>query len=386
MADTTVEVTGSRDSRARGHIIGPLRDLIVIGASAGGVEALSELMQRLPANLPAAIFVVLHLSPQATSHLAEILSFRGPLRATQPRDGEAIQPGHIYVAPPDRHLLLEVGRVRVVRGPKENGFRPAVDPLFRSAALAYGSRVIGVVLTGALDDGSAGLWAIKRYGGMAVVQDPREAKFPSMPASALDYVQVDYCLPIAEIGPLLSRTAGEPAPEMDPTEIAARIPEAEAYLHLMTGGNDATSDKESTEKRRMKTTVDVAATKNSQGGTLSGYVCPECNGPLWEIHEGKLLRFRCRVGHAFSRETMLTLQTEALDQSLWTAYETLCESALLAERFAAESRSRGQDKAVAQLEERARVQRLRAERMRAIIADGDSLAPLDGASDEVAPE
>jgi two-component system chemotaxis response regulator CheB len=329
------------------------------------------------------------------SRLPEILNFQGSLRATHPRDGEAIQSGHVYVAPPDRHLLLDTGCVRVVRGPKENGFRPAVDPLFRSAALAYGPRVIGVVLTGALDDGAAGLWAVKRWGGMAVVQDPREAKFASMPANALEYVQVDYCLPIAEVGSLLSRAAGEPAPEMDLNESATRRTEAAAYLALMTNGvssargketvNNETVDNEITEKRRMKTTVGVAATENSQGGTLSGYVCPECNGPLWEVYEGKLLRFRCRVGHAFSRDAMLAMQSEALDQSLWTAYETLCESALLAERFAAESRGRGQEVLAAQLEERARVQRLRAERMRAIIADGDTLTSTDGPTNEHTP-
>jgi hypothetical protein len=265
----TVEDTRSREARASRQATGQTRDLIVIGASAGGVEALSELIQRLPANLPAAVFVVLHLSPQSVSRLPEILNFQGSLRATHPRDGEAIQSGHVYVAPPDRHLLLDTGCVRVVRGPKENGFRPAVDPLFRSAALAYGPRVIGVVLTGALDDGAAGLWAVKRWGGMAVVQDPREAKFASMPANALEYVQVDYCLPIAEVGSLLSRAAGEPAPEMDLNESATRRTEAAAYLALMTNGvssargketvNNETVDNEITEKRRMKTTVGMAA-------------------------------------------------------------------------------------------------------------------------------
>ena len=191
----------------------PKHDIIVIGASAGGIEALIELFSVLPQDLPAAVFVVCHLSPQSEGVLPAALSRNGNLRAVNATDREQIIPGRVYVAPPDHHLLVEPGFVRVTQGPKENRFRPAIDPLFRSAAYAYGPRVIGVVLTGALDDGTAGLWAIKERGGLAIVQDPDDALFPSMPLSALTNVQVDYRVPLSEIAPLLVRLVSEPAGE-----------------------------------------------------------------------------------------------------------------------------------------------------------------------------
>src|SRR5437016_12022670 len=191
----------------------PGHDIIVVGASAGGVEALVTLARSLKRNLQAAVFVVLHMPAQSPSLLPEILGRAGPLKAVQATDDMQIEPGHIYVAPPDHHMLMELGKVRVVRGPKENRHRPAVDPLFRSAALAYGPRVIGVILTGALDDGTAGLLAVKRRGGIAIVQDPDEALYPSMPLSALANVEVDYRLPLSSIGPLLVHLASEQVEE-----------------------------------------------------------------------------------------------------------------------------------------------------------------------------
>src|SRR5947199_9158576 len=187
----TNRVSPSRGGNMSGH------DIIVVGASAGGVEALVTLARSLKRNLQAAVFVVLHMPAQSPSLLPEILGRAGPLKAVQATDDMQIEPGHIYVAPPDQHMLMELGKVRVVRGPKENRHRPAVDPLFRSAALAYGPRVIGVILTGALDDGTAGLQAVKRRGGITIVQDPDEAFYPGMPLSALQHVQVDYTLPLA---------------------------------------------------------------------------------------------------------------------------------------------------------------------------------------------
>jgi len=191
----------------------PGHDIIVIGASAGGVQALATLVGSFPQKLPAAIFVVLHIPAESPSLLPGILSRSGPLEAVQSIDCMAIEHGCIYVAAPDHHLLIEHGHVRIVGGPKENHHRPAVDPLFRSAAQAYGSRVVGVVLTGALDDGTAGLIALKRRGGIAVVQDPDEALFSGMPLSALANVEVDYRLPLSSIGPLLVRLASEQVEE-----------------------------------------------------------------------------------------------------------------------------------------------------------------------------
>ncbi|MHB8597769.1 MAG: chemotaxis protein CheB [Ktedonobacteraceae bacterium] len=187
----------------------PEHDIIVIGASAGGVEALITLTATLPPNLQAAVFIVLHIPAQSPSMLPDILNRAGSLKVVSATDNAKIEYGHIYVAPPDFHLLVESEHIRVVSGPRENRHRPAIDPLFRSAASAYGSRVMGVILTGSLDDGTAGLQAIKRCGGLAIVQDPQDALFPSMPLSALANVQVDYTLPLAQIGPLLGNLSHE---------------------------------------------------------------------------------------------------------------------------------------------------------------------------------
>ena len=206
------------------------RDIIVVGASTGGVEALSTLVAGLPEDFPAAVFSVIHFPPQARSVLPRILSKAGLLPAKHAVDGEPIRSGQIFVARPDYHLMLEWERVRVVHGPRENRCRPAVDPLFRSAARAYGPRVIGVVLTGALDDGTAGLLAVKSQGGVAVVQDPEDALVPGMPSSALRYVDVDHCLPLSEIPALLSKVVREQVEEgarTVPSEMEAEVRSAE---------------------------------------------------------------------------------------------------------------------------------------------------------------
>jgi two-component system, chemotaxis family, protein-glutamate methylesterase/glutaminase len=189
----------------------PGHDIIVIGASSGGIEALIEVVARLPEELPAAVFVVVHISPRSVSLLPEILNRAGPLTAAHAKNNEKIKVGRIYVARPDFHLLIHDGAVRLVRGPKENNTRPAIDPTFRTAAHAYGSRVVGILLSGTLDDGTAGLQAVKLRGGVAVVQDPADALFPDMPLNAIAAVAVDHVLPKGEIAPLLARLAREPA-------------------------------------------------------------------------------------------------------------------------------------------------------------------------------
>ncbi|MCH5598844.1 chemotaxis protein CheB [Niabella ginsengisoli] len=181
------------------------RNIIVIGASTGGFEAIQKLVSGLPRHLPASVFIVWHISPEVRGLLPTVLNKYDTLPAVNAFDGQLIEEGHIYVAPPDHHLILEEGRMRITRGPKENRFRPAVDPLFRSAAYVYGSKVIGIVLSGALDDGTAGLWMVKHFGGTVVVQDPSDAAMPSMPQSVLRAVKVDYCVPVAEIPLLLER-------------------------------------------------------------------------------------------------------------------------------------------------------------------------------------
>src|ERR1043166_4920194 len=258
------------------------KDIIVIGASSGGIEALRVLVGALPADLPASLFVVMHTAPESPALLADILHHFGRLPATSATDGERIRPGTIYVAPPDRHLLVEPNRVRVTRGPKENRFRPAIDPLFRSAAQTYGPRVIGVILTGYLDDGTAGLWTVKQLGGTTIVQDPSDALIPFMPQNALAHVKVDYCLPLAEIAPLLVRLTSETEEEgvySVPKEVEIEVNIAKEQKALEAGV--------------------------LQLGEPSNYACPECHGVLLELKEGSLWRFRCHTGHASSIQSLL---------------------------------------------------------------------------------
>ena len=183
------------------------RDVIVIGCSAGGIQALQDLVPQFPPGLEASIFVTIHLLPTVQSRLPDILNHVGPLRAVHPSSGQPVEYGMIYVAPPDHHMMIEDNRVQLWRGPKENQHRPAINPLFRSAAFARGVRVAGVILTGTLDDGSAGLWMVKRHGGVAIVQDPQEAEYPEMVRSAIEYVEVDHVVTLSQMGSLLAGLA-----------------------------------------------------------------------------------------------------------------------------------------------------------------------------------
>ena len=312
----------------------PGHDIIVIGASAGGVEALVKLAGQLPADLPASIFIVLHIPAQSPSLLPDILSRSGRLEAVHPQNGESIARRRIYIAPPDHHLLVTHGHVHVIRGPKENRHRPAIDPLFRSAALAFGPRVVGVVLTGALDDGTAGLYAVKRRGGIAIVQDPHEALYPSMPRSVLEHVNVDYCLSLSAIGPRLERLAHQQTGE----EGAYPVPE----------------DMEEEVKYAAMNLDDGIFSTSERVGKPSAFSCPECGGVLWELRDQDLLRFRCRVGHAFSVESVEAAQVEQLEDALWTALKTLEENASLSRRMAKRASERGQKSLVRLYEERVR--------------------------------
>lgn len=320
-------------------------DIIVVGASAGGVEALTTLVRDLPVDLPAAVFIVLHIPAQSPSLLPSILNRAGPLTARHPQDNAPIEHGRIYVAPPDHHLLIDGDRVRVMRGPKENRHRPAVDPLMRTAARTYGPRVVGVILTGSLDDGTAGLQAVKTRGGIAVVQDPHEALYPSMPRSAMENVAVDYCLPLAEIVPTLVRLASEPAPD----EASFPVPPGMELESRIVG-------------------MDMDALHNEErSGTPSVFSCPECNGVLYEMQDGDLTRFRCRVGHAFSAETMLAEQAEELETALWMAMNTLEESASLSRRMMQNSRERGHTMIARRFEDKVREAEQRAEVIRQVL-------------------
>jgi two-component system chemotaxis response regulator CheB len=227
----------------------------------------------------------------------------------------------VYVAPPDFHMLLRNGHVRLARGPSENSHRPAVDPLFRTAARRYGRRVIGVVLSGVLDDGTAGLLSIKGQGGLAVVQHPDDALYPGMPQNALENVAVDHAVPVVALGPLLARLAAEPLPPVpEPavsSDMAMETDMAELELEAMKSFD--------------------------RPGTPSGFACPECHGVLWELRDGELVRFRCRVGHAWSPDSLLAKQSDALEAALWTALRALEERANLACKMAERAGQRGHD-------------------------------------------
>jgi two-component system chemotaxis response regulator CheB len=275
----------------------PKKDIVVVGASAGGVTALRSLVASLPPDFKGSIFVVLHIPPYSETRLASILSRAGPLKAVQPKDGEEIKPGMIYVAANDHHLLLEDSRVVVKRGPKENRFRPSVDALFRSAAYIYGPRVIGIVLSGMLNDGTSGLWSIKRLGGITIIQEPDDAEYPQMPQNVLEYVEVDYTLPAAEIGPLLLKLTEETAPKKN------KIPAAEMKL---------------LELEVIIATRDNAFELNILNyGELTSLTCPECHGSLARLKEGDLIRFRCHTGHAYTASALLADMTQSVEEMLW---------------------------------------------------------------------
>jgi two-component system chemotaxis response regulator CheB len=321
------------------------RDIVAIGASAGGIEALQEVVRGLPPDLGAAVFVVLHLPHDARSSLPEILSRSGPLPAAHAKDGEVFERGRIYVAPPDRHLLLEDGRVRLERGPSHNRLRPAADPLFGSAARAHGSRVVGVVLSGALDDGTAGLARIKRRGGVAIVQDPSTALYPGMPESALAHVAVDRVVPIHQMAAAIEEAVRGPAPDSPPVDDHQ---EAEPVWSM-----------------GLKPDLE-------ENGTPSVYACPDCHGTLWEFEEDGILRFRCRVGHSFSTEGLLHGHDRSLESTLWAALRSLEENASMRRRLASRMRLRGLRAPAERHEEKGRETERHAGLLRGLLTTLDS--------------
>lgn len=283
-----------------------------MGASAGGVEALKTLARRLPADFPAALLAVLHIPPQGPSLLADILDRCGPLSVSNAGDGRIIEGGRIYVAIPDRHLLVDGEIMRVSRGPKENRFRPAIDALFRSAAYTHGPRVVGVVLTGQLDDGTSGLWAVKDRGGVTIVQSPNDSQYPSMPMSALQHVDVDHIVDLETLPGLLTQLARQP---VTGTPFQEAAPSRETAV--------------------MRTENDIAAGRDPlRAGSLdlgrsTHLTCPECHGVLSVVHEGTFTRFRCHTGHAYTVRTLLADIDESIDDTLSGALRALQERSIL---------------------------------------------------------
>jgi len=318
--------------------------VVVIGASAGGVEALVKIASGLDPSVEAAVVVVLHLPATANSVLPDILRRAGSLPVVSATNGHPLEPGCILVAPPDHHVLVQDGKIVLDRGPRVNGSRPAADPLFRSAARAGASRVIGVVLSGALDDGVAGLRAIKDAGGVAVVQDPNDAVTSSMPATALAHVPVDHVVPADALAQLLLRLV---------REVRARPADVKQSTDNPNDDRDIRSPDEMPDPP-------------------SSLTCPECGGVVWEDGQGDLLRFRCHVGHSYSAESMLELQGDSVETAMWTALRVLQERMHFLDGLADRQRSRGNEYAARGFDRRARGVEQRVEILRRAIARGET--------------
>jgi two-component system, chemotaxis family, protein-glutamate methylesterase/glutaminase len=283
---------------------GVLGRVVGIGASAGGVDALMRIFSHVQRDLAAAVLVVLHVPATGRSLLAPILDRHTDLDVRVAEHGEAIVPGRVYVAPPDRHLIVSGGRVQLERGPKENAARPAVDPMLRSLAAAYGENAVAVVLSGALGDGSSGALAVKLAGGIVIVQDPDDATVPSMPESALHAVgRADAVLDADAIGSALARLA----------DGGSAMREDDA----VTSAGDT-----------------IEEGPDRPAGPPTGFTCPECQGPLWQVAEGELVRYRCRVGHGYSEDSLIIEQGTAVEAALWSALEALEERAEFLKRVA----------------------------------------------------
>ena len=315
----------------------PKHDIVVVGASTGGVDALQQLVYGLPADFPGTVFIVMHIGEE--SAMPEILSRCGKMKVFAATNGARYERGEIYVAPPHRHMQISNGQIKLNAGPRENGHRPAIDPLFRSAAREHRSRVVGVILTGALDDGTAGLFAVKSRGGVTVVQDPAEAIAPNMPLSAMRHVEVDHCCALEEIAPLLVRlaTTGEEAKEIKPSREAM----------------SARKDEIVKEPPPAKTQISLA--------------CPECNGPLYETKEGQIAHFQCNVGHAFSPESLTEAHAEALERALWTALRTLNERVTLHRQLLRRPRNKGEEQLLQRFEDSVKTAERDIELLREII-------------------
>jgi two-component system chemotaxis response regulator CheB len=343
----------------------PERDIVVIGGSAGALEALTTIVSELTPELRACVIVVVHAGPESASVLHEILGRVTELPVEAVTARRPITMGRIYVSVPDFHLLVFPDLVRATHGPRENGYRPAIDALFRTAAHAYGDRVIGIVLSGALDDGTYGLEVVKEAGGLAVVQDPADATIPTMPLSAMDNVDVDHVLSAAAIAELLVRTCGQPV-------------EGEVAMGRNHHGDD------DVEVQIPGQSVEVDEME-ALHGPPSGLTCPDCGGSLWEIDEGRLKRYKCHVGHQYSPDSLLAEQSDAVESALWTAVRTLEEQVELRTRMADRADAAGLTNVSEGFSERARESHQQAELIRRVLFTRDrQTAALASARTEAA--
>ncbi|MBC3541036.1 chemotaxis protein CheB [Rufibacter sediminis] len=311
----------------------PHHDVIVIGTSAGGMVVLCELLEQLPADLPASIFIVQHLARNSNSEvLVDRLNKTSKLTCQVATHEQIIEHGNVYFVPQDHHLLLQKGRMLVTKGPRENLFRPAIDPLFRSAAAAYGPRVIGIVLTGMLQDGTVGMEMIKRSGGITMVQRPEEAEYPDMPLSVLNEIEVDYVASVSEMGQLLQELVFVPAASTD------QVPEDVIY-------------EASIAERLMLDSGEIEDTELM--GPRSQFSCPSCGGALWEVNKGNVTHFRCHVGHAFTPDAYLNANVESIEETLWIAMRMLEERRTMLNAMADQDKRKGHNTWSETQEERA---------------------------------
>lgn len=320
------------------------RDLVVIGTSAGGVEALAALAAGLAPDLPAAVLVVLHVAPFGTSRLPEILSRAGPLPAEAARDGAPLQRGRIAIAPPDHHLGVDGRRMRVWRGPASNGHRPSIDVLFRTAAHAAGARVVAAVLTGTMEDGVAGLAAVRAHGGLALVERPDGAAFPDLPTAAIESVGADVVAPVSELGPLVTRLVAEPAPE---SAMRSRTRRPSAPVRRPSP--------------RLRRPAPPAANP-------SPFSCPDCGGVTFRIADEDGVRYECRIGHGFSEDGLFAQQGAAVEEAIWSGVRALEERAELAHRLATRAREGGRTASARRFQERATEAERRARTLRTLLA------------------
>jgi two-component system chemotaxis response regulator CheB len=329
--------------------------VIAIGASAGGPSTLADLLGRLPADLRAAVLIAVHLPPHGPSHLAHILARATPLRVVDAAHDEAVQAGSVYVAVPDRHLMLAGDRLRLTRGPRENHSRPAIDVLFRSCALSLGSRAIGVVLTGTLDDGTAGLWTIKDVGGQTIVQAPDDAEFPSMPQSALEHVAVDHVASIVDMPMALIKTV-EVSERRSRGAVVSEKLKTEAHI---AEGRDA------------------LVSGSLELGPSTELTCPECGGVLAQIEEGSIVRFRCHTGHAYSKQTLLEATDDKIDDLLWRVLRAIDERTLVLMRRQSSAKVSADSKSIQDLQRQIRQNRARGAMIRELLNNQQGLGVAD---------
>jgi two-component system chemotaxis response regulator CheB len=306
------------------------RYIIVVGASAGGLHSVVELSAQLTPEMDAAMFVVLHISKHSFGDvLIQRIQRLTPFTCKQAEHGELIQSRHIYLAVPDQHLLVKDDHVMLGQGPPENRWRPSIDILFRSAAAAYDSRVIGIVLSGMMQDGTSGMIALKRSGGTCIVQDPNEAEYPDMPRSVLDNMEADYVVSLASMGAVLMEKMknGPVKRHAIPADLSAEAAIAE----------------------KVATGIDIV----EELGDRSPYVCPECGGGLWEMHkDNNMTRFRCYTGHSYTSKELLVKQREDLESTLWIALRMLEERKQLLKKMSEEERNKGWIRSAASKAER----------------------------------